>query len=325
MPTNQSAPQSNRSSQASINTEKTDAEMVFSMLSSLEDKLHSMDEKFDQIQLDEKKHYDSLRRGLRRVKEDKPAPQPADLINPTDLAVMEKNVNGQYPCCICNYCLKRTFPCGRALTIANVVTYVMCKDCDNFTLCVDCFMDDKKYHHHPAHAFTVQNSGNYTNQQRMSEVSQRLGPGRGLKHRAHCDACKNVFIPLDNFTDNNRILWVSDINASNVVIMIFVTIVSNRPRQFILAIRLLQFTIISLPCSKVLSPLLPMSIVMSIAMGLLAKMSRGVSAVFDLSAPSARISISASVANRWRNSNLLPRTVIFPLTRCSKSVFRTRM
>jgi hypothetical protein len=133
-------------------------------------------------------------------------------------------------------------------------------------------MDDKKYHHHPAHAFTVQNSGNYTNQQRMSEVSQRLGPGRGLKHRAHCDACKNVFIPLDNFTDNNRILWVSDINASNVVIMIFATIASNRQRQFILAIRLLQFTTISLPCSKVLSQLPPMNIVMSIAMGLLAKM-----------------------------------------------------
>lgn len=196
MPMSHSTQQSNRSSDISVNTEKTDAEIVLSMLSNLEEKLHSMDEKFDQIQLDEKKHYDSLRRGLKRIKEDKPEKpvyEAVDFLEPLpDLKTTPSQMNGQYPCCICNYCLKR-IPLGVIrLTIANVVTYVMCTTCDNFTLCVDCFMDDKKYIHHPGHAFSLQNADHYMDQQRLTEVSQRLGPGRGLKHRAHCDACKNV-------------------------------------------------------------------------------------------------------------------------------------
>jgi len=80
----------------SVASEQSDADMVLSILGELEEKMQFMGDKVDQIQLEEKKHYESLRRGLRRLKEDKP------------LGSVEPNANGDYPCCICNYCLKCT-------------------------------------------------------------------------------------------------------------------------------------------------------------------------------------------------------------------------
>lgn len=77
------------------------------------------------------------------------------------------------------------------LMVANVVTYVMCDTCENFTLCVDCFMSEK-YHHHPAHEFSLKNPDRLTNTSRYKEVFERLGAGRGMKHRASCDECKQV-------------------------------------------------------------------------------------------------------------------------------------
>lgn len=101
--------QTDRSSGVSVNTEKTDAEMVLSILNSLEEKMNSMDDKFDQIQLDGRKHYDSLRRGLKRIKEDKPAPAAVDLVEPQPVVPVAPVNTRNYPCCICNYCLKRIF------------------------------------------------------------------------------------------------------------------------------------------------------------------------------------------------------------------------
>lgn len=75
--------------------------------------------------------------------------------------------------------------------LANVVTYVMCDSCDNFTLCVSCFMADK-YQHHPAHEFSLKNPEANDAVPYPQELFQRLAPGRGLKHRAHCDECKRV-------------------------------------------------------------------------------------------------------------------------------------
>jgi next to BRCA1 gene 1 protein len=66
----------------------------------------------------------------------------------------------------------------------------MCETCDNFTLCIDCFLSDK-YQHHPAHAFALKNP-DPKDIPRSKEITQRLRPGRGLKHRAHCDECKEV-------------------------------------------------------------------------------------------------------------------------------------
>ena len=120
------------------------------------------------------------------------APLPEPLID------VEKPVDGVYPCCICNYCLKCTCLSISMLTIANVVTYVLCTTCDNFTLCIDCFMDDKKYQHHPAHEFLLKNQELFDNSRRLADVIQRLGPGRGLRHRAHCDECKQVFVLIVN-------------------------------------------------------------------------------------------------------------------------------
>jgi hypothetical protein len=80
----------------SIATDESDAERVMSMLGDLEEKMQFVGDKVDQIQLEEKKHYESLRRGLKRLsKEDK------------SNGSTESNANGDYPCCICNYCLKR--------------------------------------------------------------------------------------------------------------------------------------------------------------------------------------------------------------------------
>jgi len=80
------------------------------------------------------------------------------------------------------------------LMIDNVVTYVMCDACQNFTLCVDCFMSDK-YSHHPAHSFTLKNQNVEENSPQLKDLVARLAPGRGIKHRAHCDECKSVFKP----------------------------------------------------------------------------------------------------------------------------------
>jgi rubrerythrin len=89
-------------------TEKTDAEMVLSILNALEEKMQTMDEKVDQMKVDDKKHYDSLRRGLKRLKDNKAE----DKVDPTlagqDPAILANRADSVYPCCICNYCLKRT-------------------------------------------------------------------------------------------------------------------------------------------------------------------------------------------------------------------------
>ena len=66
----------------------------------------------------------------------------------------------------------------------------MCETCENFTLCVDCFLS-VKYQHHPEHGFSLKNPDEKDS--RFKDLTDRLGPGRGLKHRAHCDECKQVY------------------------------------------------------------------------------------------------------------------------------------
>ena len=75
--------------------------------------------------------------------------------------------------------------------LENVFTYVMCDRCENFTLCVECFMSNK-YHHHQGHSFILKNSEPIRASPLFQEILGRLGPGRGFKHRAHCDECKQV-------------------------------------------------------------------------------------------------------------------------------------
>ena len=182
--------------QSTNETERTDSEMVMSILGELEEKMQLMGDKVDKIHVEEKKHYESLRRGLKRLKEDKsnastftiePAGAPSE-----DRPMMTGfNYREDHPCCICNYCLKRITPPTTWLIVGDVVTYVMCKTCDNFTLCLDCFMSDK-YHHHPDHAFNLSNPEPIQGTQRYTDVTERLPAGRGLRHRAHCDECKTV-------------------------------------------------------------------------------------------------------------------------------------
>lgn len=98
----------------------TDASDVLNLLGELESKVVQMGDKVEQIQLDEKKHYESLRRGLKRLKDEKPA-----AIESPDVAFVQRatdglsitagentlpNKNGDAPYCICNYCIQRTSP-----------------------------------------------------------------------------------------------------------------------------------------------------------------------------------------------------------------------
>jgi hypothetical protein len=91
----------NRAIGSPTSTEKTDAEMVLSMLNTLEGKMLNMENKVDLIHSDETKHYESLRRGLRRIKDAK-----ADAVTSSEPVVADKKVeDGTFPYCICNYCL----------------------------------------------------------------------------------------------------------------------------------------------------------------------------------------------------------------------------
>ena len=101
--------QPNRAVDTAKGTEKTDSQMVLSLLNDLGTKMQTVDEKVEQIQLDEKKYYESLRRGLKRLKEDK-------LTGYTSAPPDEK---GDYPCCICNYCLKRIDPIPPVLMVSE--------------------------------------------------------------------------------------------------------------------------------------------------------------------------------------------------------------
>lgn len=224
--------------ESKVDTEKTDAEMVLEMLGELETKMQGIGTRMDQMQLEEKKHYESIRRGLKRLKEDKSMEERSEDLR---AYVAAPNANGEYPCCICNFCLKRNPDSVFILTIADVVTYVICGTCENFTLCIDCFMGNK-YQHHPSHTFSLKNNNLSLSSPKYQEVIQRLSPGRGLKHRAHCDACKQV-IPEHDLADS-RTLWALDINVSNVATMIYVIIASNVPLLFTLNIVLPHSTII---------------------------------------------------------------------------------
>jgi hypothetical protein len=86
--------------------EKTDAEMVLSLLHELKSQVGAMSEGLKKMGEKEKKHYESVRRGLKRIKDEestKPiaAPEPVRTIEPVC-----PHTPGTSPCCICNYCLK---------------------------------------------------------------------------------------------------------------------------------------------------------------------------------------------------------------------------
>ena len=102
----------------------TDASEVLDMLGDLGDKVVQMGYKVDQMQVEEKKHYESLRRGLKRLKdkEDKPDSRESPEITVArrgmeDLSLRTResvgqesagpNENGESPYCICNYCIQR--------------------------------------------------------------------------------------------------------------------------------------------------------------------------------------------------------------------------
>jgi len=106
----------------------TDASEVLDMLGDLGDKVVQMGFKVDQMQLEEKKHYYSLRRGLKRLKdkEDKPGESPEIAGGVEDLSLRTRGSveresaglteNGESPYCICNYCIQRKSLLSSTLT-----------------------------------------------------------------------------------------------------------------------------------------------------------------------------------------------------------------
>ena len=119
MPTNQE-PERPEEPPVTISNEKSDAEMVLAILSNLEEKLQVMDDRVEKLQIDDRKHYDSLRRGLKRLKDEKDMKVGPDGLPPMSSCepkvvsaqrtnpMFENNPDAVSPCCICNYCLKRT-------------------------------------------------------------------------------------------------------------------------------------------------------------------------------------------------------------------------
>jgi hypothetical protein len=86
---------------ASLETTKSDPDAVIVRLHDLEEQMARVGTKVDQLHTEEKKHYDSLRRGLKRISiKERRAGLPEAVLT---------NANGDYPCCICNYCLKGLF------------------------------------------------------------------------------------------------------------------------------------------------------------------------------------------------------------------------
>jgi hypothetical protein len=81
---------------ASLETTKSDADAVILRLHDLEAQMQRVGSKVDQLHTEEKKHYDSLRRGLRRI----------SVREKQSIEVPVPNANGDFPCCICNYCLE---------------------------------------------------------------------------------------------------------------------------------------------------------------------------------------------------------------------------
>jgi hypothetical protein len=101
------------------NEEKSEAEIVMAMVTALKETMTTMLDKVDKLQGQEKKHYDSLRRGLKRIKEGTSEGVP-QVSSPTTEDVFIKlptevvSSDTPSPCCICNYCLKCT-PLNRRL------------------------------------------------------------------------------------------------------------------------------------------------------------------------------------------------------------------
>jgi len=92
--------------------DKTDANAVMSFLSGLDAKMLVVADKLREMQLDERKHYDSVRRGLKRLKEDKDwdkedKDRKKSLTDDNNASDVPTDTNS-VPLCICNYCLKRT-------------------------------------------------------------------------------------------------------------------------------------------------------------------------------------------------------------------------
>jgi len=102
--------------EASQETEKSDAEKVLSMLDTLEKKITGMGDRFDDLKIQGDllkdqgmKSHMSLRRRLKVLMERSGVSSSEDAnLDAGSHINMETNDTGDYPCCICNYCLKRT-------------------------------------------------------------------------------------------------------------------------------------------------------------------------------------------------------------------------
>jgi len=108
----------NPSSEPKSEDDKSEAEIVMSMVTGLKETISTMLDKVDQLQGQEKKHYDSLRRGLKRIKDERASSDVEPMIPRQSLPIDDVLVKlsgsdsadkSGAPCCICNYCLKCIF------------------------------------------------------------------------------------------------------------------------------------------------------------------------------------------------------------------------
>ena len=76
--------------------------------------------------------------------------------------------------------------CNSCLIETKEDSFVTCKECPDFDLCLDCHVANK-HGHHPKHAFWPATSSVRV----TDDIKRKLQPGRGVRHQAICDGCDN--------------------------------------------------------------------------------------------------------------------------------------
>ncbi|KAL8653555.1 MAG: hypothetical protein Q9210_002037 [Variospora velana] len=74
--------------------------------------------------------------------------------------------------------------CNSCVEVFHDSKFVTCKDCEDFDLCIPCFVGSK-HGHHPSHAFAPAHPST-----KLDNMTAKLCPtGRNVRHQAFCDGC----------------------------------------------------------------------------------------------------------------------------------------
>ncbi|KAL8763044.1 MAG: hypothetical protein Q9184_001071 [Pyrenodesmia sp. 2 TL-2023] len=77
--------------------------------------------------------------------------------------------------------------CNSCVEVYDDSKFVTCEACEDFDLCIPCFVGSK-HGHHPSHAFAPA----HPSTQLDSKTTLLCAPGRNLRHYAICDGCDKI-------------------------------------------------------------------------------------------------------------------------------------